>query len=188
MTGGVYHPPGCRCPGCLPGQYVMRPASAPRQHAPVRDTPSALQPPRSGPGPVAWRVKLYGGMAVLFAMFWLFMIPYRLWWHTSTPGGGIEPSDATWIGYSVLILALALIVKLGIVLHSRSKERPAAQRPIPEPAACAHANAVPVDLSTGERAAWWCPDCETQLDAGFRASELSPDGTWPPLRKKPSSH
>ena len=32
---------------------------------------------------------------------------------------------------------------------------------------CHHLDAVPVDLSTGERVAWWCEACETQLDAGF---------------------
>jgi hypothetical protein len=35
-------------------------------------------------------------------------------------------------------------------------------------ARCAHGGSVPVDLQlTGERVAWWCPDCSTQLPAGF---------------------
>ena len=32
---------------------------------------------------------------------------------------------------------------------------------------CYHLDAVPVDLSTGERVAWWCQACETQLGEGF---------------------
>jgi hypothetical protein len=33
---------------------------------------------------------------------------------------------------------------------------------------CAHPDAVPVDLLlTGERVAWWCEACKTQLEAGF---------------------
>jgi hypothetical protein len=33
---------------------------------------------------------------------------------------------------------------------------------------CAHRDAVPVDLLlTGERVAWWCEACETQLEAAF---------------------
>jgi len=37
----------------------------------------------------------------------------------------------------------------------------------PGPPACRHLHAVPVDLSTGERAAYWCEQCETQLDESF---------------------
>ena len=33
---------------------------------------------------------------------------------------------------------------------------------------CTHRDAVPVDLLlTGERVAWWCETCQTQLEAGF---------------------
>jgi hypothetical protein len=33
---------------------------------------------------------------------------------------------------------------------------------------CAHRDAVPVDLLlTGERVAWWCEACQTQLEAEF---------------------
>ena len=33
---------------------------------------------------------------------------------------------------------------------------------------CPHAGAEPVDLVTGERVAWVCPDCSARLDPGFR--------------------
>ena len=33
---------------------------------------------------------------------------------------------------------------------------------------CAHPDAEPVDLITGERVAWLCPECDAQLPAGWR--------------------
>lgn len=35
-------------------------------------------------------------------------------------------------------------------------------------ASCAHHGAEPVDLLTGERVAWVCPDCDGELLAGWR--------------------
>lgn len=32
---------------------------------------------------------------------------------------------------------------------------------------CSHPDAEPVDLSTGERVAWVCPDCDAELPAGW---------------------
>ena len=32
---------------------------------------------------------------------------------------------------------------------------------------CAHPGAEPVDLLTGERVAWVCPDCDAPLPAGW---------------------
>ncbi|MGH3253184.1 MAG: hypothetical protein ACRDOI_44175 [Trebonia sp.] len=46
------------------------------------------------------------------------------------------------------------------VLRQFSAEVDAAQ---PKPAPCAHTAAVRVELSTGELAAWLCPDCDQQL-------------------------
>jgi len=34
-------------------------------------------------------------------------------------------------------------------------------------ARCTHPEAVTVDLSTGERVAWLCPDCDAQLPPGY---------------------
>jgi len=44
---------------------------------------------------------------------------------------------------------------------------------------CGHRGAVPVDLTlTGERVAWWCEACTTQLDAAFTpAPALSKERT-----------
>jgi hypothetical protein len=43
----------------------------------------------------------------------------------------------------------------------------------PKPASCTHAGAVPVELSTGELAAWLCPDCDQQLPP-----------EWPPHQQR----
>jgi hypothetical protein len=67
------------------------------------------------------------------------------------------------------------------------RTRPVKPRPSPlppsVPPACLHRSAVPVDNYALGRLAWWCPGCETQLDPGHRASELTPDASWPPVRK-----
>jgi hypothetical protein len=47
-------------------------------------------------------------------------------------------------------------------LRQLSAELDAAE---PKPAPCPHAGAVRVELSTGELAAWLCPDCDQQLPA-----------------------
>ncbi len=49
----------------------------------------------------------------------------------------------------------------------------------PDPPRCRHLDAVPVDLSTGERVAWWCEDCQTQLAAGFGRVARPCCGTLP---------
>jgi hypothetical protein len=62
------------------------------------------------------------------------------------------------------------------------------QEPQPPPV-CTHPDPIRVDsrptaLKGPELVAWLCPDCDTQLGAGFRASELKPDGSWPPVRRR----
>jgi len=52
------------------------------------------------------------------------------------------------------------------------------------PAACAHEGAVAVGSAVLGVLAWLCPDCGTQLDPGFRSSELRPDASWPPVRRR----
>jgi hypothetical protein len=43
----------------------------------------------------------------------------------------------------------------------------------PKPVPCAHAGAVRVELSTGELAAWLCPDCDQQLPAEWAQNGLA---------------
>ncbi len=58
----------------------------------------------------------------------------------------------------------------------------------PRPA-CRHPRAVPVNDLYERRVAWLCPDpplgCGAQLDPGARSAELTPDGSWPPIRRRP---
>lgn len=46
-------------------------------------------------------------------------------------------------------------------------DTPPSPPPIQAPPVCVHGATVPVDLGTGERVAWWCPDCDTQLGPEF---------------------
>ena len=72
---------------------------------------------------------------------------------------------------------------------------PAADWRTPEAPPCTHPAAVPVNelfgplREPGRLVAWWCPEppegCGTQLDAAFRSAELTPDGSWPPIRRRP---
>jgi hypothetical protein len=125
--------------------------------------------------------------------FWPAMV-----WHGYTDTGGWRwdihstIGCSVWWGLSVLCILLAVADKKA----KRSPRPPEGRLRVeatlpPMPAAqaspvCFHRAAVPVDLSTGERVAWWCPDCETQLDPGFRASELTPAASWAPIRRRPS--
>ena len=86
---------------------------------------------------------------------------------------------------------IALIVVLTIVFaplyaahvrHVRRAAHRAALAASPArtpPPPCAHRDAVPVDLLlTGERVAWWCEACETQLEAGFAPEPTVPGWAW----------
>jgi hypothetical protein len=55
----------------------------------------------------------------------------------------------------------------------------------PKPPACTHVGAVRVELSTGEVAAWLCPDCDQQLPAEWSLPQQAqeeapqlPDSFW----------
>ncbi len=75
--------------------------------------------------------------------------------------------------------AAALVIAAVAYLRRRSARPPegrlkaeaAPQPPVPllpvslRPPPCRHLNAVPVDLSTGERVAWLCPECGEGLPA-----------------------
>lgn len=90
-----------------------------------------------------------------------------------------HPLQTAAAGAGIVILAL---VTWAVVFLNRRAARPpegrlrveaAAPGRLPPPPAsivvppCYHLDAVPVDLSTGERVAWWCEACETRLPAEF---------------------
>ena len=114
--------------------------------------------------------------------FWPVMV-----WHGE---GGPTGTDWRWDIHSTVAEAVYLGVVGFVVLMAWLGNRPAGRlRPpkgrlrveattpeqlapppasiIVTPPSCCHLDAVPVDLSTGERVAWWCEACETQLDEDF---------------------
>jgi hypothetical protein len=49
---------------------------------------------------------------------------------------------------------------------------------------CLHLRTEPVrNIVTGRLEAWLCLACDAQLDPGARSAELSPDPSWPPIRR-----
>lgn len=127
---------------------------------------------------------LYGGMAALAGLFFVFMVPYRLWWHTVNPAGGIEPDTATWIGYSAVLLAVAAAVKTGMVMHARTlppvPEKPRLLLSTAKCAAKGHPGHIPVESSvnTGQVVALWCPSCETQLEPDWKPAGPGERSLW----------
>ena len=120
-----------------------------------------------------WGVAIPAFLIIAFG--WLILCWPALVAHGYTDTGGwrwdIHSTEAcaAWWG--------ALCLFTGIAWASRrfpaDKAPPAPALPHPEARrACRHLRAVPIDLYTGERVAYWCEQCHTQLDPGFRASEL----------------
>ena len=74
---------------------------------------------------------------------------------------------------AMLLLVIAETRLIGTLQRTRELTRRADQLELAAEAtrakagACAHPDAEPVDLSTGERVAWVCPDCDAELPAGW---------------------
>lgn len=112
--------------------------------------------------------------AVALTGFWPAMV-----WHGYTDTGGWRwdiHSTAAELVYLGVIGFMAALVAIGN-RPARTAVKPKRERSWPPPKyvppspppppACYHLDAVPVDLSTGERVAWWCEACETQMDPEF---------------------
>ena len=145
-------------------------------------------------------------MAAVAAMFliagvlWLVMVPLRVW-HVTGADGRQHPDAATWVAYGAGGAAVTGALMFFSIRSARRRERelaarrPPAMPPEPRraavrgfpPPACRHPRAVPVNDLYGQRVAWLCPDpplgCGAQLDPGARSAELTPDASWPPIRK-----
>jgi hypothetical protein len=208
VTGGVWHPAGCRCSGCRPVapraparntgyQPARRPASArpvyrsaPRSHAGYCQCSRCVQVRAQNKG----NYGIIGpGFLIICAVAVLGFWPAMVWHGEGGPSGTAWQWDVhSTIG--CLVYWGVLIFVCVLARHGNRASRPASPQPplvppvppswpgagwTPPPAAppaaatgrpgCQHAGAVPVDLVTGERVAWLCPDCGTQLDAGFRS-------------------
>ena len=104
---------------------------------------------------------------------------------------GLYHAVAADLGLLALLLIPAAVIAVLKVAGTGQAPRPvtAADLPLPPPSviaavpACLHPAAVPVETPLGERVAWLCPDCDAQLDPGARSTELSPDTSWPAVRR-----
>lgn len=162
MTGGVQHPDGCRCPGCLPGQYVMHPAP-PR---PAASAPARRQVRDSSGSGWFWLIVL---------MMILYGLPAGIW-HRGT---GFVIAAAIWWPVLTGIVILALIGSY----RQKHPKPPVRAAPAPEslppppPSVtvaaippCQHPNAVRVENLLNPDAApwaWLCPECNEELPAEF---------------------
>lgn len=121
-----------------------------------------------------------GICAAIAGIIWIALAPLRIW-HKTGADGQVHPDTATWIAYGISGGLILLLLMFFSIRAAGKRERaacpvrtPAAAEAMeiaralpPDPLPCYHLDAVPVDLSTGERVAWWCQECETQLDADF---------------------
>lgn len=128
-------------------------------------------------------IPFFAGITVIALIgFWPAMV-----WHGYTGTGGWRWDIHSTIAEAVYAGVVAFIITLAW-LGSRParppapRGRPVVDLPPPPPPSCQHLDAVPVDLSTGERVAWWCGECETQLDAFFGRYARSCCGTLPGTR------
>jgi hypothetical protein len=211
VTGGVWHPDGCRCPGCRPP-----PAPAPRPPVPLPlPLPHPPAPRSSCRRPRSYRsapgggiIARYGIIGPAFVIILTVMItgfwPAMVWHGEGGPTGTAWQWDVRstigcciWWGFLLLCGTGAVASrKLGGHYLNNGPAPGADVSPLPDPPmqdlpgptmappSCQHPGAVPVNnILTGKLEAWLCPDCETQLDPGFRAAELKPDASWPPVRR-----
>lgn len=169
MTG-ISHPDGCRCPGCLPGQYVMKPAAPARSAA----TRRPANTPRAGDDLIKFDMGCLAvvlGCAALSALIgWLARLPAVAW---ETIGATIGILVLTVAGYLV-ITRPARPPKGRLHVEAGPQSLPSSLPISPPPPPCPHLNAVKVDSSyykaLSRTVIWccWCPDCESELPASFR--------------------
>jgi hypothetical protein len=92
-----------------------------------------------------------------------------------------HPAEA-WVSGGMAAVLIAVI--FGVCLWNRAEDKRVPVVKVPDGPVCVHRDAVRVDsvLDRDKTVAWWCPACDTQLDPGFRASELRA-GNVAPVRK-----
>jgi hypothetical protein len=155
-----------RCPCC----GSAGPCYCFRNQSPARPRNTGYQPARKGnPGVIGPLLVIAGAVALLG--FWPAMV-----WHGQTATGGWRWDDRSTAACCIWWAACALFFVLGWA-NEQGKHRlpppPPVRTPVPPgPSplpACAHGDAVRVGsvLDEDETVAWWCPACETRLDAGF---------------------
>ena len=197
MSGGIVHPDGCRCPGCLPGQYVMRPAAPPRlrqNNTVQRRTSRPPQRNTGGDAGIIGPVILIGGI-VFLTLCW----PALVWHGYGGPMGtdwrwDIHSTIACLVYWGVLIFIAGMIwlgnkpakhprPPKGRLQVEATPQPPVSSAstapqpvPVPQPPLCLHLNAVKVpsvlDRSLIYRC--WCPDCDPDCKAPLPANFRRP--------------
>jgi hypothetical protein len=190
VSGGTWHPAGCRCSGCRPRTASQPPRSPrpvyaykPRSHAYNCRCSRCTQVRARNKG----NAGIIGpGLVVIFVVALVGFWPAMVWHGEGGPTGTAWEwnVDSTvgcciWWGIWVLGLTVAFVsASAGRRRAIRAEDRAsaarvaaaqavAAARPLEAATApCKHPNAVPVDNDMLGRLAWWCPDCETQLSPG----------------------
>jgi len=190
VSGGTWHPDGCRCSGCRPSRNAPRnrPATYPPRAQPGTknggNRPVYRYPPRSHtasclcprcvqcrnrPSPSSGLIAFdFGCLTVILAIAGIGALIKFL---AHMPGFLSRLTAETWLTIGVCAGALVLIGFVARAASTRAvrppkgrlrveatPQPPSPSLPVaPQPPPCYHLNAVPVDLSNGERVAWLCP-------------------------------
>lgn len=126
-----------------------------------------------------WGILVPFFLAMIFAIW-----PYAVWHGCKYGGSGLSGCGAesewawnaqTWAACGIWWGILASPFVIALLAGKRRPLPPAVPELRPPPPSvcvpavppCYHLDAAPVDLATGERVAWWCAACETQLPAEF---------------------
>ena len=154
------------------------------------------------PGLIQFDLAAVAVLALIAGIAWLVMVPLRIW-HVTGADGRQHPDAATWAAYGCGGAAVMGALMFFSVRAARRRELASAAKvppamppepPLPRraaaqgfpPPACRHPRdrAEPVrNILTGRLEAWLCLDCDAQLDPGAVSAELTPDASWPPIRK-----
>ena len=182
----------------MPPSQKQRPVSQPVYRRPRSHAYSCRCPKCDKPAD--WGV-ITPLIAIIGAGFLVSCWP-ALAWHGYTDTGGWRWDIHSTVACAVWWGALLFIAVLVAVANrkprrtvpppqpDRRREGPGYQKTAPPAGAaplpiCQHSTITPVNnIVTGKLEAWLClnPDCDAQLDPGFRAAELQPDTSWPQVR------
>jgi len=117
------------------------------------------------------------GVLIIFGVLVLIGFWPAMVWHGYTDTGGYRWDIHSTIACLTYWGILAALVGLGVLVSWGNKREAAKEKaaPLPPPI-CTHGNAVRVDsvLDKDKTVAWWCPDCETQLDPGWQPAPTGP--------------
>jgi hypothetical protein len=179
VSGGVWHPDGCRCSGCrrppaTPAQY--RPP-APRANRPVYRRPRShayscrcSRCVQSMPSMKNGDFGIIGPILVALVV----IVPVFFWpamaWHGYTATGGwrwdIHSTIACLTYWCILVFLVILLGLANKPKTANSHTRMPNTLDWQAPPICVHRKATRVNnTASGELAKWSCSDCQTEFDA-----------------------